>query len=204
MKNIFKIMGIAVLACGMMVACNKPEEDNNNNNNDNGGGNNNQQEQQDGFFVTMKGATWQAVDFLARYTEETEQYDAYLTLEAYKTADDDSPYVKGFLQASVVSGATYNSTGGDYITYTDPNDIYVDSEGILSRDGQPGQYYNFAPDVSSFVENITAIDVNATKISGDWKINYVDIPTYIANQGSYAGAQEMKGVMRNAVWTAAK
>ncbi len=199
MKNIFKVMGIAILACSMMVACGNDEENEGNNNN-NGG--NTEPQVEEGFVVTKDGSSWTAVEFLGRYNEAGADFDAYLTVEAYQTTAEDSPCVAGFLQATVISGATYESTGGDIINYRDVNDIYEDTEGVLGDAG--GQYYNFVSDPSSFVENITAIDVNATTISGNWTENYVDIPTYIANGGTYDGAKVLSGVMTNATWTAAK
>ena len=60
MKNIFKIMGIAVLACGMMVACGNKDNDEDNNNNNNNGGNNQEQQDPDGVSVEFNGTTWTA------------------------------------------------------------------------------------------------------------------------------------------------
>jgi len=198
MKNIFKIMGIAVLACSMMVACGKDEETDNTDNN----GGNTEPQVEEGFVVTKDGSSWTAVEFLARYNEADADFDAYLTVEAYQTTAEDSPLVAGFLQATVISGGTYESTGGDIINYRDVNDLYEDTDGVLGEAG--AQYYNFVPDYESFVENITAIDVNATTISGNWTENYVDIATYIANNGTYDGAKVLSGVLTNATWTAAK
>ena len=149
--------------------------------------------------ITMDGNSWTAVNFYGQYNEASEQYSAYLTLEAYKTAAEDSPYVRGWLQAAVVS-TNYAETE-DYMSYRDDNDLYVDEAGVLG--GDPGEsYYNFIANRNTFVENITAIDLNACKMSATWSEDYVDLPTYIANNGGFAGAKVISGTLTNAVWTA--
>lgn len=207
MKNIFKFLSIALVAGALMVACNPDDE---NGTTDTTGNNPQPQPQpqvEDGYVITMDGASWTAAVVLGRYNEagvdqNGNPYDAYLTIQANKAETQGSPYVQGFLQAAVVSNGTNESTGGDIMQYRDPNDIYTDNDGVLGEAG--GQYYNFIPDPSSFVENVTAVDLNALKISANWTENYLDIPTYIANQGSYTGAKVMSGVLTNVVWTAAK
>lgn len=201
MKNIFKLMGLALIAGSMMfVACNKDDEGN-------GGNGNNPTPEPDGYYITMDGDSWQPVEILGRYNEagvddDGNAYDAYMTMQVNKTEAEDSPYILGYLQATTISNGTYESTGGDIMNYRDVNDIYTDNDGVLGTAG--GQYYNFVADRTSFVENITAIDLNATTMSGDWTENYLDLPTYIANNGAFTGAKTLSGVMRNITWTAAK
>lgn len=184
MKNIFKVMGVALLACSMvMVSCKKDDENDNN--------------VTEGIVINMDGENWTPVDFYgqdypAGTTQSGTPYDAFIAVEMYKTTAADSPYLEGTLQAAVCSGATYQSTAGDIIEYRDENDIF-------QYQGQ--NYWNFIADQNSFVENVTAVDLNACKMSANWTENYNSAEGYVATQ---TFPKVMNGTITNATWTVAQ
>lgn len=162
MKNIFKIMGIAVLACGMMVACNKPEEDNNNNN-DNGGGNNNQQEQQDVYTLLWGGET-PTIQYVGAKTNG----QAWL-FEAADHAEGNSvyfPYFCVYLTGSNASDITFN-TG-----YTE-----VYEETYYTYQGSDYGDWQF-DDESDQVLNVTALDATNYKMSANMAITFYSLTDY--------------------------
>lgn len=147
------------------------------------------------YEITMNGSNWTVAEFYAQWNEggQTQSgatYNPYLAVEMCKTTAEDSPYIQGSLAAAVISNGTYQSTSGDYMQYCDENDLF---------EYQGESYYNFVPDRNSFVENITAIDLNACKLSGNWTENYNDGEGYIATRSF---PYTMTGKMNNSQWTA--
>lgn len=74
MKNIFKFFGIAVLACGMMVACGDKENEENNNNNPQPQP---QPEIVDGINVEFDGTKWTAASNSTKYYADYHAIDFY-------------------------------------------------------------------------------------------------------------------------------
>lgn len=123
MKNIFKLMGIAVLACGMMVACNKENNENNNGGNGGNGGNQQQEEQiPDGVKVVFGDANWTgnivSVNYMSSYgaiqftaMEVENDYpmfdEAIYTTEVGTTTESFSEAAMGFPQGSTHAWCEY-------------------------------------------------------------------------------------------------
>jgi hypothetical protein len=129
--------------------------------------------------------------------------EGYITLYGYKNASagQNDIFVQGFLESSVVSGATYESTDGDIMNYRDPNIIFTDTENLLGQ-GAGGQFWGIATVPSTFVENITAVDLNALTMSGNWSAKTVLLEDY-AEAGSFDGLTQtdFTGNMVNMTWT---
>ena len=182
MKKFFRFFAMAAIAGSLMVACGDDDDDDA----DIANG---------AYEITMNGSNWTVAEFYAQWNEggvleSGATYDPYLAVEMCKTTAEDSPYITGSLAAAVISNGTYQSTSGDYMQYCDDNDLY-------QYQGQ--SYYNFVPNKNSFVENITAIDLNACKLSGNWTENYNDCEGYLTD-GSFP--YTMTGKMNNSQWTA--
>lgn len=189
MKNIFKFMGIALMACSLtFVSCSNDDDDTTTPDNPQGN--------TASFVVTLDGATMQVTDFQAiDHTDE-----GYLTVYGYESADQNSRFVRGFLESTVVSGATNESTG-DYINFCDPANTYYDADGIFSQEGQPGTYYNHYTKPATFVENVTAIDLNALTMSANWTAKVVMLADAAAAM-SFEGIPEVdfSGNINNMTW----
>ncbi|MBO7497714.1 MAG: hypothetical protein J6T64_00800 [Bacteroidaceae bacterium] len=182
MKKFFRFFAMAAIAGSLMVACGDDDDDDA----DIANG---------AYEITMNGSNWTVAEFYAQWNEggvleSGAEYDPYLAVEMCKTTAEDSPYITGSLAAAVISNGTYQSTSGDYMQYCDDNDLF---------EYQGQSYYNFVPDRNSFVENITAIDLNACKLSGNWTENYNDGEGYIATSSF---PYTMTGKMNNSQWTA--
>ena len=193
MKNIFKFLGIALMASAMMVACGDKENT-------------------DGtdttpvtppaptssFTMNFDGTAYTIIDFQA--VDHTS--DGYITVYGYTTAQGENGiYTNGFLEATVVSNATYQSTGGDIMNFRDPSFIYVDVDGLL---GDPNtSYWGWNCSSSTFVENVTAVDLNALTMSANWTVQVFSITDYIDANGDLSGVtlHPFTGEMVNAKWT---
>ena len=192
MKNIFKLMGLALIAGSMMfVACNKDENENN------GNGNNNQEPVvTDGIHVTFNGAAWSAVDILGY------EYASYGLLEigAYKNYESSvEPYVQGYLPNSV---RTTTHASGDYyyfFYYENEDDFTTDTDGSLS--GTAGATLpNWQPR-AGFSEEVTALDMNAMTVSATCQGTLFYLPDYINGTTT---EHEIVINMINAVWEPAE
>lgn len=195
-----KFLGIALLACGLMfTSCKKDDKTANNNSDQNenpGGGG---QTTPDGTTIKFNGTTWTA----AAVEAVDHSDESYLTMYIEKTAGCSSQYsdvfVQGFLESVVVSNGTYQSTGGDIMNYRDPNYIYTDEDGVLGDAG--GQYWGWNTVSSSFIENVTAIDLNALTMSANFTANVFDIVDYIAAGGAVPSTlYPFEGNLKNAHW----
>lgn len=194
MKNIFKFFGFAVLACSMMVACGGDEE-----NPGNEPGNDNPPAPQSSFVFNFDGDDYTVIDFQAvNHSDE-----GYLTVYGYTTNQGQSGiFTQGFLESTVIANGTYESTLGDIMNFRDPNMTYYDAEGILdNQNHQPATYWGWASEGSTFVENVTAIDLNARTMSANWTVNVVALEDYVNNQG-YAGCtgHPFTGEIINSTW----
>ena len=75
------------------------------------------------------------------------------TVKALVASSQEDIYTNGFLECVPVSGATYESTGGDIMHYRDPNYTFTDDQGLL---GDPGTtYWGYNTLSNTFLENIT-------------------------------------------------
>lgn len=187
MKNIFKFMGVALLACSMiMVSCKKDDDSSSN-----------ESKLTVNYGTTaFDAASVQAVDYTA---------NGYITLYGFKSASagQNDIFVQGYLESSVVSGATYESTEGDIMNYRDPNNIFTDTENLLGQ-GADGQFWGILTVPSTFIENITAVDLNALTMSGNWSAKTVLTEDYAENGASFDGLTQMTdftGEMVNMTWT---
>lgn len=191
MKNIFKMMGIALLASSMLfVACNKDENTDENNNN------NNEPTVTNGIKVTFGDVNWTAADILG------EEYASYglLSIGAFKDYESSvAPFVQGYLPNAVRS-ATHGQ--GDYyyfFYYENDNDVTIDDDGSLS--GTAGaELPNWQPR-AGFQENVTALDMNAMTISATAEGTLFYLPDYL--QGTET-TKDLNIVMTNAVWEPAE
>ncbi|MCQ2299010.1 MAG: hypothetical protein MJZ81_02650 [Bacteroidales bacterium] len=175
MKNVFKFLGIALLASSLvLVSCGKEEENNNNNgtennggnnNGDNNGGNNGGNNTTESATVTFSGDTWTAEGIQSKYYADYQVVTATLGGDA------------AFANFPLVEFAIYRDAAG---TYTDNfdianqawgNDIYAwveYYEETYISDGQTayGDWW-----ASSATTNITAIDLTAGKVSATCNAN---------------------------------
>lgn len=190
MKNIFKLLGIAALACSMMVACGPdetevpdptPTPD---------------PQPQSRFVINFDGVETAVIDYQA--VDHTDE--GYLTVYGYTTENGQNGiFTMGYLESTVVANATYQSTSGDIMNYRDPNKTYYDAESVLGN--EPATYWGWVSQSSTFIENVTAVDLNTLTMSANWTVNVVDIADYIANQGfDGCTAHPFTGEMLNATW----
>lgn len=198
MKNIFKLMAVAMIAVSLptFTACGD-DENTDSPDNPNGG--------QSSYTVSFNSNPWTAAGDVYAYDFTSE---GYLTFYAYSDATESAnqtaynacqhPMVFGFLESRVCSGETYESTNGDCMKYYDATQTYT-SDGSDGVD--PGTYYRYNAIPESFTENVTAIDLTALTISANWNEQCFDIEEYIANQGtSYGNTLPLTGNMSNLHW----
>ena len=146
--------------------------------------------------ITFNGNSWNAAN--AQGVDHTDE--SYITFLFYKVANSQNDiYCQGFLESVPVSGGTFESTGGDIMHYRDPNFTYTDNDGSLG--GNPGDvYWGWNTISSSFTENITAVDLNALTISGNWTAQVGRVETY-ATTGEWGTTVPFSGQLTNAQWT---
>ena len=129
------------------------------------------------IVVTFNGSTWAAANMLAYdYTDE-----GYLNVIIEKTPGCSSTssdiFLQGYIESSVGSW-TYETSGGDYLAYRDNSNTYTDVNGELGDAGLV--YWGWNVDVNSFYENVTAVNLNARRISGTFTENVFSIQDYIS------------------------
>ena len=151
----------------------------------------------EGVVVSFNGSSWVAADMLLVEDHSSEGY-IYVVIEktqgcSYNNSDI---YLKGFLESSVGSW-TYSSSAGDYFSYFDPIDIYTDVNGVLGN-GQNANYFRWKEVRNSFIENITAVDLNNLTISGTLSEELFDIEDYIAEGQIPSNTQLLSVSMFNA------
>lgn len=147
---------------------------------------------QAGVTISFNGNTWTA----AQVDAYDYSADGYLTFVLFKTAGSQNDiYMQGWLE-STVGSYTYNETQ-DYFKYYDASNTYTDETGELG--GDPGDvYYNWTPERSSFVENITAIDLSNKTISATFSEDLYLLSDYVQQIEQY---YPLNGTMNNATWT---
>lgn len=205
-----KFLGIALLACGLMfTSCKKdnPEPTDNTSETPGGGETSGGGETPTNVAkinFTGDNTTWNAHKVVA--VDKTAQ--SYLPIYFYKTADEDNGiHVSGFLE-SVVGSYTYATTY-DLMYYTDPNFNYTDETGELGvalgeEDPQPGDVYSGWLTISggdNFVENITAIDLNALTMSATFTQKIVKTADVVAAGYQVPSTKyDLNGTLTNASW----
>ena len=146
--------------------------------------------------ITFNGASWTAANAIG--IDKTAENWIYFYF--FKVASSqENPYCEGALESVPVANATNESTGGDNMNYRDPDYTYYDADGTLGQ-GEGVTYWGWNSISSTFVENITAVDLNALSISGNWSVEVGDVATY-AQTGSWGTLRPFTGVMTNATWT---
>lgn len=186
MKNIFKLMAVAMIAVSLptFTACSDNDDPDNPDN-----------PTQSSFTFNFNNEERTVTDFQA--VDHTDE--GYLTVFGYETSAQNSCFVQGFLESTVVSGATSQSTGGDIMNYRDPSYTYTDNDGVLGDAGDTYWGWNTVP--SSFVENVTAIDLNALTMSANWTAQVFAIEDYIAGGGTPSNLIDFTGNINNMAWT---
>ena len=203
-----KFLGIALLACGLMfTSCKKdnpkPSDNNSSSNSETPGGG---ETPTNGAKINFTGdnTTWNANNIVA--ADHTSQN--YLYMAFYKTADGENGVsVSGYLE-SVVGSYTYATTY-DLMYYSDPNFTYTDETGELGvalgeDDPQPGDVYSGWLTISggdNFVENITAIDLNALTMSATFTQKIVKTADVVAAGYQVPSTKyDLNGTLTNASW----
>ena len=143
--------------------------------------------------VSFNDTTWTAANAIGvDYTAYN-----YITFYFFKVANSDQdPYAMGFLE-TIPGTYDYESTEGDIMHYRDMSHIFTDVDGLLGEAG--AQYWGWKSQSETFQEHITAVDLNALSISGDWSVQVGDVETY-ATTGSWGTLVPFTGVMSNANW----
>ena len=193
MKNIFKFLGIALMASAMMVACDKTNEESTDTTPVT------PPAPQSSFVVSFNNAEMTVTDFQA--IDKTSE--GYITVYGYESNAQNSRFVQGFLESSVIADATYQSTGGDIMNYRDPSQTYYDADGVLNRSGEAGTYYAHYTLPETFVENVTAVDLNALTMSANWTATVITLDEYVSNNGAtdLCTQYPFSGVITNMTWT---
>ncbi len=202
MKNIFKFMGLALVAGSLLfTACKKDEPETNDTT---------PATPASSFKVTFGEASWEAAGTIFTYTtQQGSTLDQnYLILYGFKNANDATAmlggsqateaYVSGTLTTTPGS-YTYQTSGGDVVSYTIPGDV-VYYEG--DENNEAGNYMRWQTISSTFIENITECDVTARKMSATFSVDQYDIENLI-NSGmtDYGEITKLNGTIDNYSWT---
>ena len=144
--------------------------------------------------ITFNGTSWVAANAIAQ-----DHTDAnYLTIYFFKVASSQEDiYANGFLESVPVSNATYESTEGDIMNYRDPNHTWYDEDNLLGQ-GQV-TYWGYNTLSNTFLENITAVDLNKLTISGNWSAEVGEVSEY-ATTGNWTTTYPFTGKLTNAEW----
>lgn len=152
----------------------------------------------DGTTISFQGNSWQAANAVGfDHSDEN-----YITFYFYKTANSDNDIsVRGFLQTTV-GQYDYQTSQGDYFKYIDPNSTWTDEQGLVGDAGNTyyrWQSYEEVFHTSTFVENVTAVDLNNKKFSATWSEDIFDVEDYAVN-GENATPHLLSGVLKNTSW----
>ena len=150
--------------------------------------------------VSFNGTSWEAANMSA--VDKSSQ--GYLYVEFFKVANsEDNIYCDGYLETTPGDDYNYQNTGGDIMNYRDPNYTYYDAQGILSEDGEPGTYWGWNTNSSSFAEVITAVDLNALTMSGSWSADVFTAEDYVTylQSGTMPAMYPFSGNIDNMPWT---
>ena len=150
--------------------------------------------------VTFNGSSWNAANMGA--VDKTAQN--YIYAMFYKVANSEEDiYCDGYLETVPGNDYNYQNTGGGIMNYRDPNFTYYDAEGILDENGDPYTYWGWNTNSSSFQEVITAVDLNALKMSGSWTADVFSIEDYVTylQDGTMPSMKAFSGEISNMPWT---
>ncbi|MBO7101120.1 MAG: hypothetical protein J6V98_03770 [Bacteroidales bacterium] len=183
MKNIFKLMGLALIAGSMMfVACNKDENDDNNTNNN--------QEPASVITVQFGDNTWTP----AQVEGEIYADEDYLDIALYADTNDvTKPMCSGELGLTVM---TYDDTVCSF--------GYAMNQSDFVSYGQYTYYgwvTNTAYDGS---QNVTAIDLNKKTISATGTYQLMSFEDYLAYYQGQMAASDVRTAMLNLTFENAK
>ena len=147
-----------------------------------------------GATVTFNGNSWTAQSFLCDNITGN-----YLPMFIYKTSHDQNDiYLRGTMMKTLGS-YTYETSDGDFFSYLDPSQTYVDENGILG--GNAGDtYYFWQVDKNSFVETVEDVDLNTKTISATWSENAFNIDDFIAHSGTPSTFYPISCEMIQAEW----
>lgn len=152
----------------------------------------------EGTTISFQGNTWTAASTLA-FDHSDEDY---ITFYFFKTANDENDIsVRGFLQTNV-GQYDYQSSNGDYFKYVDPNSTWTDEQGLVGDAGNTyyrWQSYEEVLHTSTFVENVTAVDLNNKTFSATWSEDIFDVEDYALTNGQPT-PYPLSGVLQNATW----
>lgn len=168
MKNIFKFMGIALVACSLMVACGKDDPEENNDTTPD--------TPTSVAKVNFNGTEWNATDILVDFSY-ADQYGIYSwQILNGNTADD--PFTFGY--TGTQAGRTYELDGQSqgveslyYFMYVENDDDYFEA---TNSQGQVQDYPRKQPYTT--VSNLIAFDVTAKTTSLTVNAQLYDYPTY--------------------------
>ena len=153
-----------------------------------------------GAMVTFQNNTWKAATIVNTNSSSSN----YLQLEIHKTANNENDIFLSGTIIKEVGNHTFESSQGDYFTYIDPNQTWVDEDGIIidqNGESHPGtRYYVWQVVENSFVEKITALDINAKTIDAEWSENLFSIYDYIEHNGTPSAYHPLTCKMQQARW----
>lgn len=221
MKNIFKLMGMALIAGSLMfVACNKDEEEENNNNN---GGNNGGTTTTASYKITFNGNTWEpaytgvapnsnqpwAAIMAIKEQSDVEAFQAFIGQYGVQYFEYAPDYAN--MTGTSVCGYFATETGTftyaeseNYMTLNDPTVYEYDGEDIILGEDTitAGRYYQYNSLARTYTETINTIDLNAQTVSGNWDEDVATFEEMLANNfQSYGNLLKMSGEFKNFKWT---
>ncbi len=154
MKNIFKFMGIALMACSLMVACGNKDEENNDTT---------PQEEQipNGVNVTFNGESWTASSVSCAY------FESYGAIEFYgaQTADE-YPIFDEVIYSAEVGTTTESTTTGQFSNQVHMYVEYYYDSYLYDNDGNNyGDWWAAEATTEIKAVDLTALTATA-KMSG--------------------------------------
>ncbi len=173
MKKVFKMMAIALTACGLFVAC----------------GDKNEEEEQvkDGIAVAFgEDTSWDAQDILGDQSYVA-QYNV-MQLGAFKDYDDaEAPYTQGYLAPAVGTYTHVAQQDYYYMFYFENENDYT----VYNGNNYPKWQ------ARTFNEDITAIDLTAMTISGNCNGTLYNLTDYM---NEVTTEKDLVVTMTNAAW----
>lgn len=163
MKNIFKLMSVAVLAASMIfVSCKKDP-------------NNDEPQNNSVQKVNFNGTEWTASDIIVDFSF-AEQFGVY-DWQIQKGANDSDPFTFGY--TGTTAGRSYEFDGQSsgiaqyyYFVYVVDDDDYFESNGQTYPNHQP----------YTCISNLTAFDVTAKTTSMTVNAQLIDYMEYLETQ----------------------
>ena len=196
MKNIFKLLGIALLASSMLIACNKDNEGDNNGNNNTDTTPVNPQPQQESSYKINYLSEWEpGANVFVDHTDQN-----YMAVYSWKSAADNmvtqgpsDVMINGFIE-TVAGPSDYETSEGDCMTLYDPTNLFYYAG---DANNEAGNYLKYSTQgcENTFTENITSFDANTLRYTATWAQNYLDVEAYATTGEQVYG--EMTGTFTN-------